>query len=78
MLRVGASDGVQGGHKMYTGSGRASLRPVLAAARVALHRGASSRGIQVGQERDGSQLSVSGCVRVFDCVFSILPLLGVI
>jgi hypothetical protein len=78
MLRVGASDGVQGGHKMYTGSGRTSLRPVLAAACVALHRGACSRGIQIGRERDGSQLSVSGCVRVFDCVFSILPLLGVI
>jgi hypothetical protein len=78
MLRIEASDGVQGGHKMYTGSGRMSLRPVLAAARVALHRSACSRGIQTSQERDGSHVSVSGCVRVFGCVLSILPLLGVV
>jgi hypothetical protein len=37
MLRAEASNGVQGGHKMYTGSGQTSLRLVLAAARVALH-----------------------------------------
>jgi hypothetical protein len=65
MLRVIASDGVQGGHKMYTGSGRTSLRPVLTAARIALHRGACSSWIQAGRERDGSQVSVSGCVQVF-------------
>jgi hypothetical protein len=53
---------VQGGHKMCTGLGRTSLCPVLAIARVALHRGACSRGIQAGQERDGSQVSMSGCV----------------
>jgi hypothetical protein len=76
MLRVGASDGVQGEHKMYTGSGQTSLRPVLAAARVALHRSACSRGIQVGRERDDSQVSVSGCVRKFGCVLSTLPLLA--
>jgi hypothetical protein len=78
MLRVGASDGMQGRHKMYTGSGRTSLRPVLTTARVALHRGACSRGIQAGRERDGSQVSVSGCVCVFECVSSMLPLLGVV
>jgi hypothetical protein len=78
MLHVGAFDGVQGGHKMYAGSGRTSLRPVLAAARVALHRSACSRGIQAGRERDGSLVSVSGCVRVFMCVLSTLPLLGVV
>jgi hypothetical protein len=65
MMLCGASDGVQGGHKMYTGSGQTSLRPVLAAARVALHRGACSRGIQAGRERDDSRVSVSVCVRVF-------------
>jgi hypothetical protein len=69
---------VQGGHKMYTGSGQTSLRPVLAAARVALHQGACSRRIQAGQGRDGSQVSVSGCVHVFECVSSMLTLLGVV
>lgn len=35
----GDSDGVQSGHKMYTGSGKMSLLPGCAAvARVALHR----------------------------------------
>jgi hypothetical protein len=63
---------------MYTGSSRTSLRPMLAAACVALHRGACSRGIQAGQKRDGSQVSVSGCVHVFECVFGILPLLGIV
>jgi hypothetical protein len=78
VLRVGASDGMQGGHKMYTGSGRMSLRSVLVAVRVAVHRGACSRGIQAGRERDGSKVSVSGCVHVFECVSSMLPLLGVV
>jgi hypothetical protein len=78
MLRVGAFDGVQGGHKMYIGLGRTSLRLVLPASRVALHRGACSRGIQAGQERDGSQVFVSWCVRVLECVSSMLPLLGVV
>jgi hypothetical protein len=54
MLRIGASDGVHDGHKMYTSSGRASLHLVLATARVALHRSACSRGIQAGRERDDS------------------------
>jgi hypothetical protein len=45
MLHVRASDHVQGEHKMYTGSGRMSLRLVLTAAHVALHRSACSRGI---------------------------------
>jgi hypothetical protein len=31
---------------------------------VALHRSACSRRIQADRERDGSQVSVSGCVRV--------------
>jgi hypothetical protein len=53
-MRVRASNGVQGRHKMYTGLGWMSLCPVLVAARVALHRGACSRGIQAGWERDGS------------------------
>jgi hypothetical protein len=70
MLHVRASDRVQGEHKMYTGSRRTSLRPVLTAAHVALHRSACRRGIQVGRERDGSQVSVSGCVRVFGYVLS--------
>jgi hypothetical protein len=78
MLRVGASDGVQDVHKMYTASGRTSLRPMLAAAHVALHQSACSRGIQAGRERDGSHVSMSGCVRVFECVLSTLPLLGII
>jgi hypothetical protein len=77
-LRVEASDGVQGGHMMYTGSGWMSLLPVLAAARVALHRSACSRGIQAGQERDSSQVSVYGCVQVLECVLSTLPLCGVV
>jgi hypothetical protein len=77
-LRVGASDGVQGRHKMYTSLGRTSLRLVLTVAHVALHRSACSRGIQAGRERDGSHVSVSGCIHVFECVFSILPLLGVV
>jgi hypothetical protein len=47
---------VQGRHKMYTGLSQMSLRPVLTAARVALHQGACSRGIQSGRERDGSQV----------------------
>jgi hypothetical protein len=64
---------VQGGHKMYTGSGKTSLRPVLAAACVAIHRRTCSRGLQAGRERDGSQVSVSGCVRVFACMLSTLP-----
>jgi hypothetical protein len=51
---------------------------VLAAARVALHRSACSRGIQASQERDGSHVSVCGCVRVFECVLSTLPLMGVV
>jgi hypothetical protein len=55
-----------------------SLCPVLAPARVALHRSACSRGIQAGRERDGSPVSVSGCVRVFGCVLSTLPLLGTV
>jgi hypothetical protein len=71
-MRVGAYDGVQGGHKMYTGSGWMSLRPVLTAACVALHRSACSRGIQAGRERDSSQVSVCGCV------LSTLPLHGVV
>jgi hypothetical protein len=78
MLRVGASDGVQGRHKMYTGSGGTSLLPVLAAARIALHRSACSRGIQAGRERDSSQVSVCGCVRVSECVLSTLLLLDVV
>jgi hypothetical protein len=49
----------------------------MSSARVALHQSACSRGIQAGRERDGSQVSVSGCVHVFECVLSILPLLGV-
>jgi hypothetical protein len=53
---------MQGRHKMYTGLGRTSLRPVLAVARVALHRSACSRGLQAGREIDGSQVFVSGCV----------------
>jgi hypothetical protein len=54
MLRFGATDSVQGGHKMYTGLGQTSLRLVLAAAHVALHQSACSRGIQADRERDGS------------------------
>jgi hypothetical protein len=53
-LRIEAFDGVQGRHKMYTGSGQMSLCPMLAAAHVALHQSACSRGIQAGRERDGS------------------------
>jgi hypothetical protein len=34
-------------------------------------------GIQAGRERDSSQVSVCGCVRVFECVLSTLPLRGV-
>jgi hypothetical protein len=78
MLHFRATDSVQGGHKMYTSSDQTSLRPVLAAAHVALHRSACSRGIQADRERDGSQIPVSGCVRVFGCVLSMLPLLGII
>jgi hypothetical protein len=78
MLCIGASNGLHSGHKMYTGSGQTSLRLVLAAARVALHRGACSRGIQAVRERDGSQVSVSRCVHVFECVSSMLPLLGIV
>jgi hypothetical protein len=63
---------------MYIGLGRTSLRPVLAATCVALDQGACSRGIQAGRERDGSQVSVSGCTRVFECVSSMLSLLGVV
>jgi hypothetical protein len=77
-LRVGASDGVQGRHKMYTSLGRTSLLPVLVVACVALHRSACSRGIQAGRERDGSQVSVCGCVWVFVCVLSTLSLSGVV
>jgi hypothetical protein len=70
---------VQDGHKMYIGSGRTSLYPVLAAARIALHRSACNRGLQAGRERDGSQVYVSECVlSVFGCVLSTLPLLGIV
>jgi hypothetical protein len=55
-----------------------SLLLVLAAARVALHRSACSRGIQAGRERDSSQVSVCGCVQVFECMLSTLSLLGIV
>jgi hypothetical protein len=35
-------------------------------------------GIQAGRERDSSQVSVCGCVRVSECMLSTLPLLGVV
>jgi hypothetical protein len=55
-----------------------SLLPVLAAARVVLHRSACSRGIQAGREKDGSQVSGCGCVRVFECILTTLLLLGIV
>jgi hypothetical protein len=75
---VEASDGVQGGHKIYTSLGWTSLLLVLAAACVALLRSACSRGMQASRERDNSQVSMCGCVRVFECMLSTLPLLGVV
>jgi hypothetical protein len=35
-------------------------------------------GYKLGRERDHSQVSVSGCVRVFECVSSMVPFLGVV
>jgi hypothetical protein len=69
MLRVGASDCVQGGHKMYTGSGQMSLCPVLAAARVVLHQSACGRGIQaVPAKRWGAWAAVAPCPIEVDTV----------
>jgi hypothetical protein len=79
MLRVGASDGCARQTQDVYWLSQMSLHPVLTAARVALHRGACSRGDTIWS-REGWLPSLCEWVRlsVFGCVLCTLPMLGIV
>ena len=71
----------KGEHRDYTGSGQASPTSSGEESRVALHRGACSRGLQARREREAlpGLLCVSKCLQVvcygYVCVGEKLELL---